>query len=386
MKKQLKEPLKNDGMQQGTSEIDTALRVFQRFPKPKNVSAFLITNPTNIAYLTGFTGSNGFLLVTKNKTILFTDSRYIERAKYSVPKFVTLKDITKLWRNPKELKKEWQKTLKSLRIRSIGFEGSHLTVNQFKKYRRISRAGASGTSRSIKFKDISGEVESLRAIKNPYEISLIKKSQQINMRTFELIKNFIQARAASRTQARIAKHRPLREIDVVWEIKRIAHELGAEDVSFEPIVAFGKNSSMPHHKSGNTILKKNDIILIDMGMKYKGYCSDMTRTILPKKPTKLQKEVYDIVKEAQKNALAKIKTGMTEQKIDSLARKVIEKYGYAENFTHGTGHGVGLEIHESPSLHEKGKQKIKPGMVMTIEPGIYLPGKFGVRIEDITIL
>jgi len=346
----------------------------QKRLKIKSVSAFLITSRINIAYLTGFTGSNGFLLITRTKTILFTDSRYIERAKYSTPKWIVIEDITKLWRNPEELKKTWQRTLKSLKIKSIGFEGSNLTVNQFKKYRHISS--------KIEFKDISGEIESLRAVKDPYEISLIRKSQEINIQTFELIKKIIHQHETTHTK----NTKPLREIDVVWEIKRIAHELGAEDVSFEPIVAFGKHSSMPHHESDKTILKKNEIILIDMGVKYKGYCSDMSRTILPKKPTKLQKEVYKTVKEAQENALNKTKTGMTEQKIDSLTREIIKKHGYAENFTHGTGHGVGLEIHESPSLNEKGKQKIKTGMVMTIEPGIYLPGKFGVRIEDIIVV
>jgi Xaa-Pro aminopeptidase len=327
----------------------------------KKVSALLITNKINITYLCGFTGSRGHLLITNSKAILFTDSRYIERAKYTVPKWIEVRDVTK---------ETWQKTLRTFRISTIGFEGDHVTINQLKKFKHLSPR--------IKFKDISGEIESLRAIKSPQEIRLIKKSQQINSKTFELIKKFIQKHQKTR--------KPLREIDVAWEIKRIGFELGAEDVSFNPIVAFGKNSAIPHHKSGQTRLKSNDILLIDMGMKYKGYCSDMTRTILPKSPTKLQKEVYNTVAQAQKNALHKTKTGLPEQKIDSLARKVIEEAGYGEYFTHGTGHGVGLKIHESPSLKEEGTAILKPGMVVTIEPGIYLPGKFGVRIEDIIVL
>lgn len=342
----------------------------QKTIRQKGVSSFLITDKTNIAYLTGFTGSNGFIILTRSKTILFTDSRYIERAKYNVPSFIELRDVTKVWRNPTELKTQWQKTLKHLRIHSIGYEGNSLTVNKFNKFKRLSP--------KIKFHDISGSIENLRATKDPYEIQCIRKSQEINKKTFRLIKKIIQKHQTT--------GKKLREIDVVWEIKRIGFELGAEDVSFEPIVAFGKNSSMPHHQSGNTNLKKDDLILIDMGMKYKGYCSDMSRTLLPKNPSKLQKEVYNTVLKAQKNALAKTKSGLSEQKIDSLARKVIEEHGYGENFTHGTGHGVGLQIHESPSLREEGKAKIKPGMVITIEPGIYLPGKFGVRIEDIVTI
>ena len=187
-------------------------------------------------------------------------------------------------------------------------------------------------------------------------------------------------------QQHAKKGKSLREIDVAWEIKSLGHKHSAEDVSFGPIVAFGKNTSIPHHKSGNTRLKPNDIVLIDMGMKYKGYCSDMTRTILPKKPTKLQNHLYNTVLKAQENALNNLKPNLSEQKIDSSARDIIEAAGYSENFGHATGHGVGLNIHESPNLNEKGKAKLKPGMIITIEPGIYLPGKFGIRIEDMALI
>lgn len=320
--------------------------------------ASLITNKSNILYLSGFSGSHGFMLITKNKKILFTDSRYIEEARNKISKSIEVK----------ELKKEWLATLKKLRIKTLGFEGGSLTVNQFKKYKKMSPG--------IKFKDITGEIEQLREEKTKNEISLIKQSQKITEKTFLLIKKFIQKN----------KSKKLREIDVVWEIKRLGFTLGAEDVSFEPIVAFGKNSSVPHHKSDNTILKKDDLVLIDMGMKYKNYCSDMTRVIFLAKPTPLQKKIFSIVLAAQKNAINKIKIGMVEQKIDSAARGTIESRGYGENFGHGTGHGVGLDIHESPNLSPLGKQKIKKGMVVTIEPGIYLPGKFGIRLENMILI
>lgn len=330
--------------------------------------ASLITNKSNILYLSGFSGSHGFMLITKNKKILFTDSRYIEEARNKISKSIEVRNVTKLWKNPKELKREWLATLKKLRIKTLGFEGGSLTVNQFKKYKKMSP--------KIKFKDITGEIERLREKKTKNEISLIKKSQKITEKTFTLIKKIIQKN----------KSKKLREIDVVWEIKRLGFTLGAEDVSFEPIVAFGENSSVPHHKSDNTILKKDDLVLIDMGMKYKNYCSDMTRVIFLAKPTPLQKKVFSIVLAAQKNAINKVRIGMLEQKIDSLSRKTIESHGYGENFGHGTGHGVGLDIHESPNLSPLGKQKIKKGMVMTIEPGIYLPGKFGIRLENMILV
>lgn len=322
--------------------------------------ALLVTNRSNITYLTGFTGSSGFLLISKSTATLFTDSRYIERAKYTVPKFITLQDPKKFWKS----------TLKSLRIKSIGFDGNNLTVNQLKKYKKLSP--------KIKFRDTSGTVENLRSQKDETEISLIKKSQAINEKTFLLIKKII--RHSLRTK------KPLREIDLAWEIKRLGYQNNAEDISFDPIVAFGKNTSMPHHKSGNTTLKKGDIVLIDMGMKYQGYCSDMTRMIFTKTPTKEQKQVFETVLQAHKNALQKTKLGFTEQKIDSLARDYIKNKGYDKNFGHGTGHGVGLDIHEQPNLSKKGKRKLKKNMVITIEPGVYLEGKFGVRIENMALV
>jgi len=346
------------------------LQKTQKLIAKNKISAFLITGRSNIKYLCGFSGSSGFLLITKSKTILFTDSRYIERAKYTVPKSIELIDITRVWRNPTELKKAWQQKIRSLRISKIGVEESDLTVSEYKKFKKISP--------KIKFTDISGEIETLRAIKTPAEIKLITKSQRINEQVFELIKKLIHKQVKSRTQ--------ISETSIAWEIKRLGQELGAEDVSFDPIVAFGKNSSMPHHQPGKTKLKKGDLVLIDMGMKYKGYCSDMTRIIFTATPTKLQKEIYETVLAAQKAALKTTNNGFVEQKIDSLARTPITEAGYSENFGHGTGHGIGLKIHESPSLSPNGKNKIKPGMVITVEPGIYLPGKFGIRIEDMAIV
>jgi Xaa-Pro aminopeptidase len=334
-----------------------------------NVSeAFLITSHSNIKYLSGFSGSNGFMLITKKRKILFTDSRYIEEAKYIIPKSIQLENITKVWKNPKELKKHWQKILKRFRIKKIGFEGFSLTVNRFKKFKSISP--------KIKFYDASETLEQLRAIKTKKEISLIRKSQKITEKTFLLIKKFIQRN----------KSKKLREIDIAWEIKKLGFTLGAEDISFEPIVAFGKNSSRPHHHSGNTILKKGDLVLIDMGMKYKGYCSDMTRIIFTAKPTKEQKKIYNIVLKAKETAIKKIRPNSIEQKIYSTAQEIIEKNGFGKYFEHGLGHGVGLEIHESPSLTDKGKNRLKQNMITTIEPGIYLPGKFGIRLEDMVLI
>lgn len=333
------------------------------------LSALLIMNKTNIFYLTGFEGSNGFILLTKDKSILFTDARYFEEAKSIIPKFFKLADITK-----------WQKILKNLKIKHLGFEGDSITYLKLKKFK--------SESKKIKFTEQSGIIETLRSVKDDQEIKMIKKSQEINEKVFTEIKRIIENHLKKKVNKK-----PLREIDLIWEIKRLGHEFGAEDISFEPVVAFGKHSAIPHHKSNKTILRKGDIVLIDMGMKYKGYCSDMTRTFFTAKPTRLQKEVYSIVLQAQKNTINQIKSGISEQKIDSICRSYIKSKSYGKFFTHGTGHGVGLDIHEIPSFrnplkkiyHEK-PATLLPNMIVTVEPGIYLKGKFGIRLEDMVLV
>lgn len=333
--------------------------------------ANLITNKSNIAYLSNFTGSSGFMLVTHRKSYLFTDFRYIERAKNKIKSGVEIVDITKMWKNPKSLKEHWQKLLKKLRINELGIEEDSITVSRFKKFRKISK--------KIRFKNVSGEIEQRREIKTNYEIKLIQKSQAVNEKVFLLIKNFIQSKVEPKTQ-------PPTEIAIAWKIKELAQKFGAEGVSFDPIVSFGKHSALPHHEPDFTKLKKGDVVLIDMGMKYKGYCSDMTRMIFTTKPTKKQKEIYDLVLRAQQTAISKIKAGITGKKADSFARKIIEKAGYGEQYGHAGGHGIGLDIHEIPSLSENYKKPLRENSIITVEPGIYLTGEFGIRIEDMILI
>lgn len=317
------------------------------------------------------------MLLVKNKSYLFTDSRYIERAKNTIKKGIKIVDITKIWRNPKVLKEEWQKILKKHKIKILGIEESNLTIAKFKKFKKLTRKK---TKRfSIKFTDISGFIEKKREIKSPQEIRLIEKSQRLNEKVFNEIKKQI----LSETKRPPIK---LREIDLVWRIGELAHKFGADDISFEPIVAFGKHSATPHHKSDTTRLKKGDLILIDMGMKYKGYCSDMTRIIFTTTPTEKQKKIYNLVLKAQKEGIKKIKAGITGKQADSFSRKIIENAGYGEKYGHGGGHGVGLDIHEIPSLSEEYKEKLKANSVITVEPGIYLEGEFGIRIEDMILI
>ncbi len=335
--------------------------------------ALLITDKSNIAYLSNFTGSSGFILLTKNKKYLFTDFRYIERAKNTIKKGFDIVDITRVFRNPEELKKKWTNILRKHKIEILGVEEDNLTVSRYKKFRKISK--------KIKFINISGEIEGRREIKSETEIKLIEKSQRINEKVFSEIKKQI-----SQINHPRGKFAPLREIDLAWKIKELGQKFGAEDVSFDPIVSFGKHTSMPHHLPDKTALKKGDIVLIDMGMKYKGYCSDMTRMIFTAPLSKEQKEIYELVLKAQQTAIKKIKAKISGRKADSFARKIIEQAGFAENYGHAGGHGIGLEIHENPSLSEHYKKPLKENSVITIEPGIYLTGRFGIRLEDMVVV
>ncbi len=341
--------------------------------------AKLITNRSNIAYLSNFTGSAGFMLITKNSSYLFTDFRYIQRAKNSIKKEIKIVDTTKMWRNPTELKQNWQKILRKHRIKTLGIEESNLTIARFKKFKKISMCRSKAKAH-IKFIDISGKIEANREIKNKREIGLIQKSQAINEKVFAEIKKIV------RTHLRSKSRKKLQEIELAWKIKELGHRFGAQDVSFDPIVGFGKNSAIVHHSPGKTTLKKGDLILIDMGMKYKGYCSDMTRMIFTAKPTPKQTQIYNLVLASQLAGIKDIKAGITGKKADKIIRDTIDKAGYGEEYGHAGGHGIGLDIHESPSISDKYIKKIRANTVVTVEPGIYLPGKFGVRIEDMILV
>jgi len=339
-------------------------------PKPQ---AKIITDKTNIRYLSNFTGSSGFMLIAKTKKYLFTDSRYILRAKNTIKSDIEIVDTTRVWRNPTELKSHWKEVLKKHKISTLGIEEHDLSVARFNRFKKMSP--------KIKFTNVSGELEEVRAIKTKKEIAHLKKSQNINGKIYEIIKKYILQCAKTRTPGKMPT-----ELEISWMIQQLAHEKGADEISFEPIVGFGPNSAIVHHAPTNRKLKKKDIVLIDMGMKYQGYCSDMSRTFFTAKPTTHQAEIYDLVLEAQENGLKNIKAGTTGSQADAFSRDIINKAGYQDYYSHAGGHGIGLDVHETPSLSTNFKDKFKTNMVVTVEPGIYLPGKFGVRIEDMTLI
>jgi len=319
------------------------------FLEKKKIDALLISKKENIAYLTNFRGSFGYVLLEKRSIKLFTDSRYLAETKKIVLKNVKVYDYTKL------------KT--ALKTKIIGYEGQNITVSQFKKWKKQFP--------QTNFKLIENFIEEDRISKKESELEKIQKAAQINDKILTKIKQEIKI--------------GISENELQWKIRKMAHSYGADKMSFKTIVNFGKNSAHPHHHADKTKLKYGDLILIDMGVSFQNYCSDITRVFFTKIPTKKQKEVFQIVKKAQTKAIKKVSQTPNCAKIDATARKYIAEKKYGNYFGHSLGHGVGIEIHESPNLSPLSKEKLRENSIFTIEPGIYLPGKFGIRIEDLFV-
>lgn len=322
----------------------------------------LITKPENVKYLSGFSGSFGELIITSNKKYLITDARYKEQAKkLTNPDFEII-----IIENYKE---DLSKLFKDNKIKTLRFESTNFTYSKFVSYSKVFS--------KIKLKPIQTEIDLLRMIKSEHEISLIQKSQVLNENTLTQALKFLKP--------------GISEKELANKIITIGLDLGAETVSFDPIVAFGKNSSSPHYTPDKYKLKESDIALIDIGFKLNGYCSDMSRTFLPKNARSEMKNMYSLVLEAQENCLKNLKSGIKASLGDKLSRDVFIKAGLDQYFTHANGHGVGLEIHEAPSLSSKAKHKdkniiLQENMVVTVEPGLYFSGKFGIRIEDMAVI
>ncbi|MBI5152580.1 aminopeptidase P family protein [Candidatus Peregrinibacteria bacterium] len=322
----------------------------QKLLKSKKISALLVTHRPNLKYLCDFGGTSGMLFLTPLKAFFITDPRYFEEAKKT------------LLRNVKAVE---GKFLPKIKTKKIFFEEQYMTVAKLKFLKK--------TNRGIRFIGSQNLVESLRMQKDKNEIASIVKAQKI----------------AEKVLAKIVKNLRvgITEKEVMIMIKKFGLEFGADETSFRPIVAFGENSSVPHHEPGNRKLQKGDIVLIDMGMKYNGYCSDMTRVFFFKTaPPEKQKQAYNLVLAAQKKILDNIRAGVSGKKADFFARKFLEKAGFAKNFLHNSGHGIGLEIHEIPTLGLTYSGKLPARAAVTVEPGIYFENSFGIRIEDMVIL
>jgi len=327
--------------------------------KQRGLDGLLVSLPANISYLTESLSRDAYLLVSQKENVYFTDSRYTEEAK------VFLKDNA-LFRECNGLVfQSIAETALNLGLKNLGFEERYLPFAEFIKLKEHARE---------KFKIIPTHsiIEDKRQVKDGQEIVKLRQATRITALALEYIKQFLVP--------------GVKEVEVVAELERFIRYQGARDSAFEIIVASGPNSSQPHHLSGERKLKSNEPVLIDLGVDYQGYKSDLTRVLFLGKINVLVCKVYEIVLKAQELAIKRIRPGAEMAEIDRVAREYIAAQGYGGCFTHNLGHGFGLEVHEAPQISGREASAVKPGMTFTVEPGIYLPGKFGIRIEDMVLI
>ena len=321
------------------------------------LDAILITQPENRRYLSGFTGSTGVLLISQDQAVLATDFRYYEQVEKQAPDFRLAKVTARFETLLPEL-------IQQVGAKTVGFESAHLTVEQHREWREVAE-----DFELLPTKELA---QKIRAIKDEGELGKIKKAIALADQAIAHIADFIEP--------------GMTEKEVAWELEVFMRTHGAEKLAFDIIVGSGPNGAMPHATVSERVIRAGKPIVIDMGAVIDGYNSDLTRTICAGRPDDKFKEIYDIVLEAQLTAEQSIRPGMQGKQADAIARKVIEEAGYGENYGHGLGHGVGLAVHEKPGVGRLSEDVLEPGMVFTVEPGIYLPGWGGVRIEDIVVM
>jgi Xaa-Pro aminopeptidase len=339
------------------------LRALRAQLKQQEVEALLVTHLPDVRYLCGFTGSSAALAITAKRAILYTDGRYTIQARQQVRGArVVIAAVSAL--------REACTFLESLEVDHTAFDAEYTTVAALNVMR--AALNESRHRRSF-FQPLEKPVPSnLRLVKDEDELRLMEKAALTGCVLFEQLLPHIQSGVT--------------ETSVAAQLEFAARNAGAEAMSFETIVASGPRSALPHGHATAAALPRNGFVTLDFGIILDGYCSDMTRTVFLGNPNRRQRVAYDAVLEAQEAAVAAVKPGATCGEVDEAARSVLRKAGLADYFTHSTGHGVGLEIHESPRIAAGQKTQLVPGMVVTIEPGIYIAGEFGIRIEDMVVV
>ena len=323
-----------------------------------DLEAILLISPTNRRYATGFPSTEGTVLITRKSAHFFVDSRYIEAARSAISGAEV-----ELVTNKYDWYAQVNAVLEKEGIKKLGFEDGYISCAEFARMKE--KLGAELTAEG-------GLMSRLRAVKQQPEVEALIAAQRLAEKALDKVLGII---------------RPgMTEKEVAAELVYNMLKLGAENVSFEPIVVTGEKSSMPHGVPGDKVIKKGDFLTMDFGCILGGYCSDMTRTVAIGKVTKEMRKVYDIVLEAQLAGIAAAKAGVTGREVDKAARDVIDAAGYGEYFGHGFGHSLGLDIHEPPNAMPTNNDPLPAGAVISAEPGIYLPGRFGVRIEDVIVL
>lgn len=320
--------------------------------KELGADAFITEKAENRRYLSGFTGSTGWVIVTADQALFVTDFRYIDQAKEQCHGYTIINNQ----RQPLEAIRQ---QLQQLQVKKLAFE----TSISFAAYDQWQKSFA-----GVELVPVSGLIEQLRMIKEAAEVEVIRQAARIADEAYEHILGFVKP--------------GMREIDVAIELEFFMRKHGADASAFDMIVASGVRGALPHGRASEKRIEAGEMVTIDFGALYRGYVSDVTRTFAVGEPDPKMKEIYDIVLQAQLNGVNKLKPGMTGKEGDALTRDIIAAAGYAEAYGHSTGHGIGLEVHEGPALSTVSSTVLEPGMVVTVEPGIYVSGLGGVRIED----
>ena len=328
--------------------------------KEKMIEAVLVSDGYNMRYLSGFRGATGYLYITRARRVLITDSRYTTQAREEAPDFEVV-EIS----NQKGYGAVIGELTGADEINCIGFENDHMIYADVMKLKEAC-------SEELVWEGVGDSLNRLRIVKNEMELTWMEKAQSIADGAFSHIIGILKP--------------GMTELQAAAELEFYLKSHGAYGTSFDTIAASGIHSAMPHAMPSNKAIEPGDFLTMDFGCIYEGYCSDMTRTVVIGKASPKQKEIYQIVLEAQLAALDVIKAGMKCSEVDKAARDVIEKAGYGEYFGHGLGHSVGLYIHEEPRLSPKCDEVLRENVIQTVEPGIYIPGFGGVRIEDIVIV
>ncbi len=317
----------------------------------KGLDAIVVLSPYNRRYLSGFTGTSGSLLITKDTKQLITDFRYIQQATSQAEEFEIINQKGPMIGKINEL-------IQQGNYKNIGVEADLITYNEYQAL----------NTNDVQLSSIESVIETIRMVKDDFEIKQIQKAADIVDETYEHILKWIKP--------------GMTENEVNNEMEMFMRSKGATSSSFDTIVASGHRGALPHGVASNKVIEEGDMITLDFGALYEGYVSDITRTFAIGEPKEEMKKIYNIVLESQLAALEQIKPGMTGKEADSIARDIISSYGYGEQFGHSLGHGIGLEVHEGPALSQKSDIVLEENMCVTLEPGIYVEGLGGVRIED----
>ncbi len=333
-------------------------RLVAEFPRHRSINALLITQDVNIKYLTNFPAQESWLLVTPKKVVYMTDFRYIQEAREGLKGIALVKQHTQC------LAATLFEVAQTNKIKRLGFDERHISIACLKKLKSFC-------PRRIKLIAANGLVEGLREIKEKGEVNAIRECLKIHFKALEFLKKVV--------KPGLSERQILGYLEGFIKKKQVRF-------SFDPIIASGPNSAYPHAKVSDRILRANEPLLIDIGIDLKGYKSDLTRNFFLGRMSLRYTKALGATTLAQQEAIKLIKPGIAVAEVDAHARKVLRRFGLAKYFGHSLGHGVGLEIHENPKVSVKSQSILEPGMVVTVEPGVYIPGQFGIRVEDMVLI